>query len=133
MHAVYYLGGDVLTSELGSHPSQVWRAISASLLVLKQGLIRRVGDGWSINILYDNWLPRNNLLSALHPKSADLSVHVSDLIDVATKAWDYQKVHDHMQLLDVETVMKIPLSVRNTKDSWAWHYERSGIFIVRSA
>ena len=36
LRAVYYPDGDVLTAELGSHTSQVWRAISAGLSVLKR-------------------------------------------------------------------------------------------------
>ena len=65
--------------------------------------------------------------------SADPPVYVSELIDAATKAWDHQKVHEHLQPPDAELILKIPLSTRNIADSWAWHYERSGLFTVRSA
>lgn len=133
LRAVYYPDGNVLQSDLGSHPSQVWRAISAGLSVLKQGLIRSVGNGRSINIWDDNWLPRDNLLRALHPRSANPPQLVSDLIDEPSKSWNRQRIVEHLQPPDVPFVVNIPISVRNIEDSWAWHYERSGIFTVRSA
>lgn len=38
-----------------------------------------------------------------------------------------------MQAVDVDAVLNIPLSSYNEDDSWAWHYEKSGCFTVRSA
>ena len=43
LRSVYYAHGDVLQAELGNHPSQVWRAVCAGVIVLKQGPIKRVG------------------------------------------------------------------------------------------
>ena len=65
------------------------------LVSFEKGLIRRVGDGQNIKIWNDNWLPRDNLLRALHPKSADPPEYVCELIDAATKSWDFYKVNDH--------------------------------------
>lgn len=45
LKAVYFPMADFLHSELGSHPSQVWRGIHTGLSVLEQGLIRRIGNG----------------------------------------------------------------------------------------
>jgi hypothetical protein len=35
--------------------------------------------------------------------------------------------------MDVEVISGIPLSMRCQNDFWAWHYERKGVFSVRSA
>jgi hypothetical protein len=41
---------DLLEAELGSHPSQVWRAILEGRDALKLGLIRRIGDSKTIKV-----------------------------------------------------------------------------------
>jgi ribonuclease HI len=35
--------------------------------------------------------------------------------------------------MDVEVILKIPISHRRQRDMWAWHYDRKGLFSVRSA
>ena len=34
--------------------------------------------------------------------------------------------------MDVEAMLAIPICTRNFDDYWAWHFERSGKFTVRS-
>lgn len=43
--AVYFPKGTILTAELGSRPSQIWRAILEWRDILKKGIIRRIGNG----------------------------------------------------------------------------------------
>jgi hypothetical protein len=45
LKAVYYPDNDFLESQVGSHPSKIWRAIVDGKEVLRQGLIRRNGTG----------------------------------------------------------------------------------------
>jgi hypothetical protein len=35
--------------------------------------------------------------------------------------------------IDSKAILQIPLSMRKQEDCWAWHYERNGLFTVRSA
>ncbi|KAL0003298.1 hypothetical protein SO802_017079 [Lithocarpus litseifolius] len=41
----------------GSHPSYVWRSILVAQGIVRKGLRRRVGNGESIHIWQDSWLP----------------------------------------------------------------------------
>jgi hypothetical protein len=34
--------------------------------------------------------------------------------------------------MDVDAILAIPLSTRCLNDSWAWHYEKNGLLLVRS-
>jgi hypothetical protein len=34
--------------------------------------------------------------------------------------------------MDVEAIMQIPISHTTHQDIWAWHYEKTGVFSVRS-
>ena len=45
LRAAYYPGASILEAELGSHPSQIWKAILDGRDILAQGIIRRIGDG----------------------------------------------------------------------------------------
>lgn len=50
LKSVYFPTGELLHAEFGSKPSKTWRAIYDGIDVLKQGLIRRIGDGVSTSI-----------------------------------------------------------------------------------
>jgi hypothetical protein len=58
LKAFYFPKTDLLEAELGSDPSQVWRAILEGRDALKLGLIRRIGDGMTAKVWGNNWLPR---------------------------------------------------------------------------
>lgn len=49
------------------------------------------------------------------------------------KEWDLNILRTCMFLHDIQEVLKIRLSDKVAEDTLAWHYERSGIFSVRSA
>lgn len=133
LKAVYFPDCDILDAVVGSHPSQVWRAICEGTMVLKQGPIRRIGDGKTTWIWEHNWIPRDHMLRALHPRSTNPPVFVADLMNEAEKRWNREQIFEHLQAPDAHAILSIPLSSRNVEDSWSWHYERSGNFTVRSA
>jgi hypothetical protein len=58
---------------------------------------------------------------------------VSELIDQSLRRWDRQSVNDFFLPMDAEVIMRIPLCTSAQGDFWAWHYEKSGMFTVRSA
>lgn len=110
LKAVYFPSVDILDAELGSHPSQVWRAVHAGLSMLKQGLIRRIGDGETTSVWVHSWLPRDNMLCTLYPASNHLAEKVSELIDGPMRQWNQAAVNEHLCPMDAETIMNIPLS-----------------------
>jgi hypothetical protein len=46
--------------------------------------------------------------------------------------WKKEVVEHFFNHLDSEAILQIPLSMSLQKDGWAWHYERNGLFSVRS-
>ncbi|WVZ97086.1 hypothetical protein U9M48_042647 [Paspalum notatum var. saurae] len=71
------------------------------------------------------WLVQSNRV--------DRPIWVNDLIDGTTCAWDEQKLTTFFTPMDREVISNIPICTRTQEDFWAWHYEKSGIFSVRSA
>ena len=72
------------------------------------------------------------MLRSVHPRTQNPPVLVAELIDETEGRWTREVVEEHMQPIDAQTVMQIPLPTMATEDCWAWHYERSGHFTVRS-
>jgi hypothetical protein len=58
MMVKYYPNSTFLEASIGRKPSYAWRSIWNSRKLLTEGLIWRVGDGKSIRIWEDLWLPR---------------------------------------------------------------------------
>lgn len=51
----YYPAGYILTAACPRSASPTWRAVLVGREVLKEGLIRRVGDGKTTEIWHDRW------------------------------------------------------------------------------
>ena len=60
LKAIYFPQNTLLDAELGSHPSQIWRAILDGQDILAQGIDRMIGDGETIDIWLHNWIPRDS-------------------------------------------------------------------------
>ena len=58
---------------------------------------------------------------------------MAELINPVTRSWDRQMLSDNFIALDIEMIINIPISNRMQDDFWAWHYDRRGVFSVRSA
>ena len=133
LKAVYFPSNLFLEADLGPSPSRVWRAIVDGKEVLKQGLIRRIGTGEDTEVWHSNWLPRDGQLRPICCISDTPPGKVSELINPLTFTWDLQAVDTHFLPMDGELIRSILLSGRRQEDFWAWHYEKSGVFSVRSA
>ncbi|PNT63269.1 hypothetical protein BRADI_4g13587v3 [Brachypodium distachyon] len=118
LKAKYFPDSELLEADLGSSPSH--------------GLIKRIGSGKETRIWWDNWLPRDSLLRPVGRKSANPPKLVSDLIN-ADRCWDVAKLNEHFFPMDVDVIMNIPLGTTTRSDFWAWHFEKTGVFSVRSA
>jgi hypothetical protein len=63
----------------------------------------------------------------------DPPTQVSAFIEPVMAIWREEKLREYMLPMDVELILQIPLSSRRQNDFWSWHYDRKGIFSVRSA
>ncbi|XP_059446670.1 uncharacterized protein LOC132178237 [Corylus avellana] len=67
MKAKYYPNSTVLDAPLGNRPSFAWRSIQGASDLVKDGLVWRVGNGKSIHIWKDKWLPRPPMYTVYSP------------------------------------------------------------------
>lgn len=132
LKAKYYPNGSLIDTSFSGNASPGWRAIEYGLELLKQGIIWRIGNGCSVRIWRDPWLPRDLSRRPITLKGNCRLKWVSDLIDQNGK-WKENLISQVFSPLDVETIRNIRVSARGEEDFVAWHPDKLGRFSVRSA
>ena len=74
------------------------------------GMQWRLGDGKSIDIYNDNWLPRKGPAKIISPHVPILQgALVVALINSDTKTWDQNLLHQHFLSFEASSIKAIPL------------------------
>lgn len=128
----YFPAGNLWDTAFIRNSSPCWQGISHGLDLLKQGLIWRIGDGATVQIWRENWLPRGNLHVA-RPNTRSRVKRVSELILPDEGQWNIPLIRDVFYPFDVEEILKLRIPHIPCEDVLAWHYEKSEIFSVQSA
>ena len=112
--------------------SYSWRSILRGVELLKEGIIWRIGNGSSVNIWSDPWLPRGHTRKPATPRGQSLLTGVSELIDPQTESWDEQLILETFCPEDAQAILAIPIDMQ--MEDWpAWHFDPKGLFSVKSA
>lgn len=82
----YYPNGELLDRVFASDASPVWKG-KFGLELLKKGIIWRVGNGESIQIQRDQWIPRRDGLKATSFVCRSRLRWVNQLINPDTNEW----------------------------------------------
>jgi hypothetical protein len=80
----------------------------------------------------DNWIPSNVSMKLLVKLNSGRAAVVADLMKENGREWDSEILRENLIPMDMEVVLKIPLSRYNMEDVNAWAYERSGVYSLRS-
>ncbi|KAL0006082.1 hypothetical protein SO802_013643 [Lithocarpus litseifolius] len=114
--------------------SYVWRSLVAALPILKSGYCWRVGNGSSISVMGDKWIPNyptNKVLHLIHELVDEMAV--SELIDLELHVWKGELIMHLFHRDDATAITKIPLSRRAVSDSIIWMHNKNGMFSVKFA
>ncbi|XP_021836918.2 uncharacterized protein [Spinacia oleracea] len=133
LKARYFKNNEVLDARRGFDPSYSWRSMWGAKSLLLDGVRWRVGNGQSILVWRDNWLPGNN--ATLSPRSShvpDPDLRVSDLLDPVCGEWDSSLVQQLFEDEVCEQIFKLPLSCSLPSDSLFWWPSKDGEYTVRS-
>jgi hypothetical protein len=132
LRAKYYPDGDLLKAGPKARSSFTWQSIMAGLPTLKRGIIWRVGNGESINIWTDPWIPTSVDRKVITPRASTIFTKVSELICPFSGGWDEQLLESIFYSVDVNRIMQIPLNNQGFEDFIAWHYTKHGRYAIRS-
>lgn len=101
--------------------------------LLKEGLVWRIGNGRSIHVMTDNWIPRSGLKRPLGLKPGTSVQKVEDLLLPEGQGWKMDKLQELFFESDIADITKISVGRAGTEDYLAWNYTKNGIFSVKSA
>ena len=110
-----------------------WQSILKARLVIEASFMWKVGDGSTIRVYWDKWIPRNSPSKISSPqKIAPGDVRVAYLINQDTKQWDGVKI-DHLFLpFEAAKIKSIPLCTTNQADCIVWPRFRDSVYSVKS-
>lgn len=115
----YYPKGELLDTLFASDASQSWRGIEFGLELLKKGLIWRVGNGKSIQIQRDQWIPRREGLRATKFTSRSRIRWVYQLIEPVSRGWNQELIQRIFNPFDASEIFNIRLPHAYVEDSVA--------------
>ena len=122
-----------LDATVSPNSSYIWRSIMSAMPILRSRSCWRVGNGESIKVLMDKWIPNypsNRVLHLVHEGEEDW--RVSNFIDSELHGWRRDIIMETFNREDAEAICKIPLSYRHVTDVVVWLHNKDGVYTVRS-
>ncbi|GMI72452.1 hypothetical protein HRI_000914500 [Hibiscus trionum] len=131
----YFPNGSFMDSNLGSNPSYTWKSIWACRGLLEKGVSWMVGDGKSINVWNDSWVPglKDGRVS-VDPIPLQYS-WVSDLIEDNSSnahSWKEEVIRRIFPDDQANLILSIKLPTISIPDEYRWRFESSGNYTVKS-
>ena len=100
---------------------------------MSMGAKCRVGDGLSIIVFKDNWIPdASGGRVTASVTGVDANMKVADLIDASLGCWKNHLIDACLMLFDAKRIKAIPLCDIPQPNILYWALERSGIYSVKS-
>ena len=112
----------------------MWRSILAARKVVERGSRWCIGNGESVQIWKDRWIPNPDSFRVISPVGAHSRMErVSSLLDTERRGWDVERVRNTFLPHEAEVILSIPISAGFLADSILWVGTPNGKFIVKSA
>jgi hypothetical protein len=132
LKAKYFPNCDLIDAVFPADTSQTWKGIEHGPQLLKEGLIWRIADGKRVKFWKDRWIPRESSFRVSGMKSRCRLRWASQFIIPEGNCWDEQLIRRVCHPFDADEMLKIKLPQFPTDDFLAWHFEKYGMYTVRS-
>ena len=113
--------------------SYTWRSILSAQELVSHGMCKVVGSGRTMAIWTDPWVPKLPHFRVFSRRNIndDGPKMVSDLIEDG--AWKDEVLQQSFSPWEASAIKSIALPRTDCCDQWVWHYNKQGVFTVRSA
>ncbi|KAK2663928.1 hypothetical protein Ddye_002502 [Dipteronia dyeriana] len=98
--------------------------------LLEVGSRWRIGDGDTVKIYQDRWLPRPSTFKVLSASLLGRDSLVSSL-KLVSGEWNAMMIHDLFRPEDAKLILSLPFSSHRILDSLVWHFDKLGSYSVR--
>lgn len=129
LKSIYYLRSDLWTTKKGIQPSWGWQSLLVGRDTIETATKWEAGDGRSIRIREDVWLPSGRLIG---PANRNDPTMVADLINHEAKVWNESRVTELFDENVVKEILAQPLSLHTNSDKLIWTANSSGSYTVKS-
>ncbi|CAL1413360.1 unnamed protein product [Linum trigynum] len=131
--ARYHPHTSFLEATPGPRPSWAWQGMLAGRDLLIRGLRWRIGDGTTVQVLADKWLPSNPpSIPLLQPHINFCPVLVSELICPFSRSWNVDLLTSLFLPESVSLILSIPLLLQASPDKLIWHHSPTGEYTVKT-
>ncbi|KAK3195887.1 hypothetical protein Dsin_027197 [Dipteronia sinensis] len=96
-----------------------------------KGVRWKVGDGKSIKAFVDPWIPRPSLFKPI-TAGVDKRIQIVGFLLNKGRGWTLRKLEQLFLEIDRNEILKILLGLGCLADKIMWHYDKIGIYEVRS-
>ena len=135
LRAKYKISMAWLQSDPPKAASPIWRAIEDAKKVIVKGACYTIGDGTSINVWIDPWVPWIQGFIPT-PKEGVLtqpSFKVSQLFDPDLHSWKTNLIRELFDPSSAQAILSLPIPFRPSQDKLLWVPNSKGCFTVKSA
>jgi hypothetical protein len=131
----YKVKEDWLGKDPKTNASPLWKAIENLKGVIAKGACYLVGDGTSIDMWKDPWVPWlvGFRPTPYDPSSQNLPMVVSLLIDQVTKSWNVDLLETLVDPLSLTAILRIPIPIIPQPNRLIWSLDPKGMFSMSSA
>lgn len=102
--------------------------------MVRRGMYWRIGDGESVKVWKDAWVPGNHSRRIISPRGDyNPELEVGALIHPITRSWNMTLIKELFLPFEQDQILSIPLSHHFPKDTFFWLWRRMGFiqFIPR--
>ena len=134
LKARYFLRCDFIHASMGNNPSYTRWSLMPTQNLVEEGLRWRVGNGASIHVWEDRWLPVPSTYKVTSPRMfLQADTRVQELINKDTAEWKSSVIDALFVPHEADIIKSIPISSKLPNDKLIWTETRNGLFTVRSA
>ncbi|PRQ31932.1 putative ribonuclease H-like domain, reverse transcriptase zinc-binding domain-containing protein [Rosa chinensis] len=128
----YFPNTSFMEAKQGPSSSWVWASLLAGRDVLFKGSLWRVGNGHSIHLWNDKWIPNTPSFSTRFPSLLPVSQSVNTLLDFSTLTWNLESLQHVLTPGDSSVIQAIPIFSELVDDKLVWPHVMNGEYSVRS-
>ena len=135
LKAKYKVKDDWLRTEAARYASPIWKAIEKAREVVWKGACFIIGDGESVDVWLDPWVPwiKGFIPSSKDESDTQSNMKVSQLIDHELHTWRTSMILDIFNPMSTQAILSIPILARPSPDKLMWIPDSKGLFSVKSA